>query len=121
MYLIDCCLLYRYRVSYLYPAQKGYNQTRLGLEFQSKQNPYTKLTLTTMEGIKLFPKTDRYTTMNRSMTPALFFMTFGKPSPIAIDSHQHQSSARIHHYSWTWPYLVVFSSAPILIGNSSVD
>jgi len=53
--LIDC-VLHCYRVSYLYPAQKGYNQTRLGLEFQIKQNSYTKQTLITMESINYLPQ-----------------------------------------------------------------
>jgi len=74
-----------------------------------------------MESIKSSSTTDRYTTVNRSTTPAPFSMTIGKPLPMAIGSHQHQSSAQIHHHSWTWPYPVVFSSPPTLIGNSSVD
>ena len=37
----------------LYP--KSHNQTRLGLEFQTKRNPYTKRILITKENIKLPP------------------------------------------------------------------
>ena len=37
------------------PCLKSYNQTRLGLEFQTKQNPYTKRILLTKENIKLPP------------------------------------------------------------------
>jgi len=47
--LIDCVL-------HRYPAQKGYNQTRLGLEFQIKQNSYTKQTLIIMESINYLPQ-----------------------------------------------------------------
>ena len=79
---------------------------------------YTKQTLITMESIKLSSTTDRYTTMTRSTTPAPFSMTIGEPPLIAIGNHQHQSSAWIHHHPWTWPYSLVFSSAPTLIGNS---
>ena len=34
------------------PRPKSYNQTRLGLQFQIKRNPYTKRTLTIKENIK---------------------------------------------------------------------
>jgi len=37
------------------PCPKSYNQTRLGLEFQTKRNPYTKRLLITKENIKLPP------------------------------------------------------------------
>ena len=37
------------------PCPKSYNQTRLGLEFQTKRNPYTKQILITKENIKLPP------------------------------------------------------------------
>jgi len=36
----------------LYPVPKNYNQTRLELKFQIKQNPYTKRTLKIKENIK---------------------------------------------------------------------
>ena len=37
------------------PCLKSYNQTRLGFEFQTKRNPYTKRILITKENIKLPP------------------------------------------------------------------
>ena len=37
------------------PCPKSYNQARLGLEFQTKRNPYTKQILITKENIKLSP------------------------------------------------------------------
>ena len=40
---------------YIYTLSKGYNQTRLGLKFQIKRNPYTKRILITKESIKLPP------------------------------------------------------------------
>ena len=57
---------------HLYPIQKSYNQTRLGLEFQIEQNLCTKQTLITMKNIKSSSTTDRYTAMSRSTTPCAF-------------------------------------------------
>jgi len=37
------------------PCLKSYNQTRLGLKFQTKRNPYTNRILRTKENIKLPP------------------------------------------------------------------
>jgi len=55
--LIDWLIFY-YRAlgSTFIPCSKSNNQTRLGLEFQIKRNPYTKRTLTTKENIKLPPR-----------------------------------------------------------------
>jgi len=89
--LIDCVFfLHRYEVLYLYPAQKGYNQTQLGLEFQIEWNLYTKQTLITMENINLSSTTDRNTITTRSTIPTSLFVTIGE---LPIGNYQHQSSA----------------------------
>ena len=88
--LIDCVSPYIATGSHIYTLpKKGYNQTRLGLEFQIKQNSYTKQTLITMENIKLSSTTDWYTITSQSATPALFFITIGRPPFTAIGNHQH--------------------------------
>ena len=107
------CILHRYGVLYLYPAEMGYNQTWLGLEFQIEQNPYAKQTLTTMENINLSTRTDRHTITIWSTIPAPPFVSIGKSPFVAISNYQHQSSAQIHHRSWTWPHSIVLSSVGI--------
>jgi hypothetical protein len=87
------------------------------LEFQNKWNPYTKQTLITKENIKLFFATDRHTITSQSATPALFFRVIGRPPVTVIGKHQHRSSTRTHHHSWTWSYPAVSPSAPTFIGN----
>jgi hypothetical protein len=74
-----------------------------------------------MENINLSTTTDRHTITTLSTIPAPPFVIIGKSSFIAIDNHQYQSSAWIHHHSWTWPHSVVSSSVSILIGNSFVN
>ena len=83
--LIDCVFfLHRYGVLYLYPTQKGYNQTRLGLKFQIERNPYTKQTLITMENIKLPLVTDQDTTADQSAISTFPFRIIGIPLVMAI-------------------------------------
>ena len=96
------------------PCPKSYNQTRLGLEFQIKRNPYTKRILITKENIKLSPVTDRDTATNQSASSALFFRVIGRPPVTAIGKHRHWSSARIRHHFWTWSYPVVSHRQPPL-------
>ena len=55
-----CIFITLPRGQHLYPVQKSYNQTWLGLEFQIERNPYAKQTLTTMENINLSTTTDRH-------------------------------------------------------------
>ena len=55
-----CIFITLLRGLHLYPVQKSYNQTRLGLEFQIEQNPYTKQTLITKENINISTTTDRH-------------------------------------------------------------
>jgi len=101
VWLIDRYPITLTRGLYLYPDQKSYNQTWLGLKFQIEQNPYTKRTLITKENIKLSSTTDPYTAMSQLATLASSSMTIGRPPFIAIDNHQHWPSAWTHHHSWT--------------------
>ena len=94
VYILHC-----YGVLYLYPVQKGYNQTQLGLEFQIEHNPYAKQTLTTMENINLSTTTDRHTITIWSTIPVPPFVSIGKLPLVAIGNYQHQSPAQIHHCS----------------------
>ena len=71
------------------PCVKSYNQTRLGLEIQTKRNPYTKRILITKENIKPSPVTDQDTTMNQSATYVLFFRVIGILLVTAIGKHRH--------------------------------
>jgi len=82
-------ILHRYGVLYLYPTQKGYNLTWLGLEFQIEWNPYWKQTLTTMENINLSTTTDQHTIIIWSSIPMPPFVPIGKSSSVAINNHQH--------------------------------
>ena len=50
--MIDRCPDYKALGSTFIPRSKSYNQTRLGLEFQIKQNPYTKRFKITTENIE---------------------------------------------------------------------
>ena len=118
--MIDRCLITLPQGLHLYPVQKNYNQIRLELKFQIKRNPHTKQTLITKENIKLSSTTDRHTIASQSATPALSFISIGRSPFTAIGNHQHWSSARVHHHSWTWSYSVGFRSAPTFIGNSPV-
>ena len=58
---------------YLYPIQKSYNQTRLGVEFQIERNPHAKQTLTTMENINLSTTTDQHIITIIVTNPTLSF------------------------------------------------
>jgi len=51
--LIDRLSHYIALESTFIPCLKSYNQTRLGLEFQAKRNPYTKRIIITKENIKV--------------------------------------------------------------------
>jgi len=102
-------------------CSKSYNQTRLGLKFQIKRNPYTKRILITKENIKLSPITDRDTTTNQSATSTLSSRVMGRLPVTAIGKHWHWSSARICHHFRTWSYLVVSPSATTFIGNFLAD
>ena len=64
------------------------NQTRLGLEFQIKRNPYTKRTLITKKNIKLSSTTDQCTAMSHSATPASSSTIIGRPLSTVIGNHQ---------------------------------
>ena len=55
VWLIDWFFHYITLGSIFIPCPKSYNQTRLGLEFQTNRNPYTKWILITKENIKLPP------------------------------------------------------------------
>ena len=55
VWLIDRLSHYIALGSTFIPCPKSYNQTRLGLEFQTKRNPYTERILIAKENIKLPP------------------------------------------------------------------
>ena len=104
------------------PCPKSYNQTRLGFEFQTKQNPYTRRTLITKENIKL-PPCNRPGHRHRSIGNLHIFLSEPSadlllwPSANMDTGHRHEytTTSRLSHIS------VVSSSATIFIGNFPVD
>ena len=77
------------------PCPRSYYHIRLGHEFQTKRNPYTRRILIIKENIKLPPLvTDEDTTMDQSTTFMLFFGIIGRPHVIAIGNigtgHRHE-------------------------------
>jgi len=90
------------------PCPKSYNQTRLELEFQIKQNPYIKRTLINKENIKLSSTTDRYTV--KSATPTLFLQSHRQT---AFHTHRQSSSLAIGMNASPLLDLVIFGCFPI--------
>ena len=74
------------------PCPKSYSQTRLGLEFQIKQNPYTKRTLIPKDNTKLSSTTNRYPILSQSATLALFLQSHWQT---ALHSHRQPSALAI--------------------------
>jgi len=76
------------------PCPKSYNQTWLGLKFQTKRNPYTKQILITKENIKPSPVTDQDTATNQSATSAPFLESSAdyllQPSANTCTGHRHE-------------------------------
>ena len=112
IWLIDRLSHYIALRSTFIPCPKSYNQTRLGLEFQTKRNPYTKWILIIKENIKLPP----------CSWPRHRHWSIGNPH-VFLQSHRqtscwgHRQTVILVIGTNTSPPLELVTSSCFLIGN----